>query len=192
MLSGIVTDKHILEESHEKAFATLAVVVLLVLPLCAQGSKEAPSGEKVYKIGISKLLPHPALDAAEKGMMDYLATTDLKVTYDQQNANGDVGTAASIAQKFKSDKDDIVVGIATPSAQALANVFSETPVVFSAVTDPASAGLTATNVCGVSDANPVESQIKLLVDVTGCKTIGNVYASGGEWRRSDGIRQGCL
>lgn len=162
----------------KKAFATLAVVVLLALPLCAQGSKEAPSGEKVYKIGISKLLPHPALDAAEKGMMDYLATTDLKVTYDQQNANGDVGTAASIAQKFKSDKDDIVVGIATPSAQALANVFSETPVVFSAVTDPASAGLTAANVCGVSDANPVESQIKLLVDVTGCKTIGNVYASG--------------
>ncbi|MCH3907566.1 MAG: ABC transporter substrate-binding protein [Sphaerochaeta sp.] len=164
----------------KKVCSTLLVVLLLALPLCAQGAKEAPaaSTEKVYKIGISKLLPHPALDAAEKGMMDYLATTGLKVTFDQQNANGDISTAASIAQKFKSDKDDVVVGIATPSAQALANVFSDIPVVYSAITDPVSAGLTADNVCGVSDANPVESQIKLLIDVTGCKTIGNIYASG--------------
>ena len=111
-------------------------------------------------------------------MMDYLGKTDLKVTFDLQNANGDISTAASIAQKFKSDKDDIVVGIATPSAQALANVFPDIPVVFSAVTDPKSAGLTAANICGVSDANPVESQIQLLSTITGCKTVGNIYASG--------------
>jgi putative ABC transport system substrate-binding protein len=165
----------------KKTVLLCLVAALLTASLFAQGKAEtatATSGEKVYKVGISKLLPHPALDAAEKGMMDYLATTGLKCTFDQQNANGDISTAASIAQKFKSDKDDIVVGIATPTAQALANVFSDIPVVFSAVTDPASAGLTANNVCGVSDSNPVESQIKLLADVTGCKTVGNIYASG--------------
>jgi len=166
----------------KKLVSLLLVALMLALPLCAQGSSEtaapASSGVKTYKIGVSKLLPHPALDAAEKGMMDYLGKTDLKVTFDLQNANGDISTAASIAQKFKSDKDDIVVGIATPSAQALANVFPDIPVVFSAVTDPKSAGLTAANICGVSDANPVESQIQLLSTITGCKTVGNIYASG--------------
>jgi len=165
----------------KKGFLLCLLVAALTLPLSAQGSSEvkgATTGKKVYKIGISKLLPHPALDAAEKGLMDYLATTDLSCMYDQQNANGDISTAASIAQKFKSDKDDVVVGIATPSAQALANVFSDIPVVFSAVTDPNDAGLTAPNICGVSDSNPVESQIRLLVEITGARTVGNIYASG--------------
>ncbi|HKM05812.1 MAG TPA: ABC transporter substrate-binding protein [Sphaerochaeta sp.] len=166
---------------------TLRTTALLLVLLVATGSfvfasgaaeKPAASG---YKVGVSKLLAHPALDAAEKGMMDYLATTDLQVSYDLQNANGDISTASSIAQKFKSDKVNVAVGIATPSAQALAQVFpatASTPVVFSAVTDAAEAGLVAANIAGVSDKNPVEEQIKLLVDLTGAKTIGNIYASG--------------
>jgi putative ABC transport system substrate-binding protein len=157
----------------------LAMIVALVLPVFANGTTEAPSSKTPsYKIGVSKLLAHPALDAAEKGMQDYLATTGLVVSYDLQNANGDISTASSIAQKFKSDKVDVAVGIATPSAQSLANVFPTTPVVFSAVTDPVEAGLVADNICGVSDSNPVEAQIKLLVELTGAKTIGNIYASG--------------
>ena len=166
---------------------TLRTTALLLVLLVATGSfvfaggaaeKPAASG---YKVGVSKLLAHPALDAAEKGMMDYLATTGLQVSYDLQNANGDISTASSIAQKFKSDKVNVAVGIATPSAQALAQVFPETastPVVFSAVTDATEAGLVAANIAGVSDKNPVDEQIKLLVDLTGAKTIGNIYASG--------------
>ena len=68
-----------------------------------------------------------------------------------------------------------------PSAQALAQVFgptSSTAVVFSAVTDADEAGLVAANIAGVSDMNPVEDQIKLLIDITGAKRIGNIYASG--------------
>lgn len=165
----------------------LLLSVAISLPLFAGGASEsAPaSGPKVMKIGVSKLLAHPALDAVEVGMQDYLATTDLSVSYDFQNANGDVSTAVSIAQKFKNDDVDVAVGIATPSAQALAQVFSDTPVVFSAVTDPISAGLADSyagdpdsNICGVSDNNPVEEQIKLLVELSGAKTIGNIYASG--------------
>ncbi|HKL60583.1 MAG TPA: ABC transporter substrate-binding protein [Sphaerochaeta sp.] len=163
-----------------------STVLLLVLIITtgslafAGGSSEKPAATG-YKIGVSKLLAHPALDAAEKGLMDYLATTDLEVSFDLQNANGDISTASSIAQKFKSDKVDVAVGIATPSAQALAQVFpvtSSTSVVFSAVTDAAEAGLVAVNIAGVSDKNPVEEQIKLLIDLTGAKTIGNIYASG--------------
>ncbi len=151
--------------------------------LFAQGTHEQTMDVST-KIGISKLLAHPALDVIEQGIHDYLASTGLPVTYDLQNANGDISTAVSIAQKFKSDKIDIAVGIATPTAQALANVFTDIPVVFSSITDPIAAGLVdsyeipqITNICGVSDLTPVESQIKLLIDLTGAKTIGNVYAS---------------
>jgi len=160
----------------------LLLVVFLITGsfVFAGGAAEKPAASG-YKVGVSKLLAHPALDAAEKGIMDYLATTGLEVSYDLQNANGDISTASSIAQKFKSDKVDVAVGIATPSAQALAQVFNEnsaTPVVFSAVTDATEAGLVAANIAGVSDKNPVYEQIKLLVDLTGAKTIGNIYASG--------------
>ncbi|NBK23097.1 MAG: ABC transporter substrate-binding protein [Spirochaetia bacterium] len=167
-------------------FTLRTTVLLLVLILTtisfafAAGATETAAGPKTYKIGISKIVAHPALDAAEKGIMDYLATTGLKVSYDLQNANGDISTSSSIAQKFKSDKVDVAIGIATPTAQALAQVFSasSTPVVFSAVTDSTEAGLVAANIAGVSDKNPVAEQIKLLVDLTGAKSIGNIYASG--------------
>ncbi len=168
----------------KSSLRTTALMLVLITAsvsfVFAGGAAEKPATSG-YKIGVSKLLAHPALDEAEQGMMDYLATTDLEVSFDLQNANGDISTASSIAQKFKSDKVDVAVGIATPSAQALAQVFSETsstPVVFSAVTDASEAGLVAANVAGVSDKNPVDEQIKLLIELTGAKTIGNIYASG--------------
>ena len=166
--------------THRSKLLALVLVLCLALPLFAAGQVEQ-KGPAGYKIGISKIITHAALDAAEKGIMDHLATTGLNVSFDLQNANGDISTASSIAQKFKSDRVDVAVGIATPTAQALAQVFpvsSNVPVVFSAVTDPTDAGLVAKNIAGVSDKNPVEEQIKLLVDITGAKRIGNIYASG--------------
>lgn len=145
----------------------------------------APVEEKVPLIGVSKFLAHPALDAVETGMQDYLKSVGKEAKFDFQNANADGSATSQIAQKFKADRVDIAVGIATPSAQALALVLPDKPVVFSAVTDPLAAGLVTTyttpyaeHVTGVSDMNPVEAQIELLARVTGAKTIGNVYASG--------------
>ncbi|MGD1820654.1 MAG: ABC transporter substrate-binding protein [Pleomorphochaeta sp.] len=163
---------------NRKIISLLLILGLVSSGIFAQGSQEQVTNSNVKKIGVSKLLPHPALDAVEQGVQDYLATTDLEVEYNFQNANGDISTAASIAQQLKSENCDVVLGIATPSAQSLANVFTDIPVVFAAVTDPVSASLEGGNICGVSDLNPVSAQIKLLVDLTGAKTIGNVYASG--------------
>ncbi len=163
----------------------LFVVLMASFSLIASGSAEAANDGATF-IGVSKLLSHAALDSVEQGMQDYLATTGLSVRYDFQNANGDISTAASISQLFASENCDIVVGIGTATAQSLANTFTDRPVIFAAVTDPADAGLVAdnfvadpdTNVCGVSDMTPVEDQIKLLADITGAKVIGNVYSSG--------------
>lgn len=161
----------------KKIFTSLVALALASAMLFANGTKEEKN-PNAYKVGVSKLLPHPALDAVEQGIQDYLNSTDLEITYDLQNANGDISTAASIAAQLKSSKVDIAVGIATPSAQALGNVMDDIPVVFSAVTNPESAGLTGPNYAGLSDITPVEAQIKLLVQLTGAKSIGNIYTSG--------------
>ena len=169
-----------------KKLALILMAAVLTASLAfAGGAQESAADDGVTTIGISKLMSHPALDSAEQGIQDYLNPTGLDVEFQLQNANGDVSTAASIAQQFRTSGCDIVVGIATGTAQALANVFTDIPVVFTAVTDPVDAGLVPSmegssdvNVCGVSDMNPVEEQIRLLVDITGAKTIGNIYASG--------------
>ncbi len=169
-----------------KKLIAMTAILIASFSLIAGGAGEATADDGSTLIGVSKLLSHAALDAVEQGMQDYLATTGLPIRYDFQNANGDISTSASIAQQFDSENCDIVVGIGTATAQALANVFTDRPVLFAAVTDPADAGLVAdnytadpeSNVCGVSDMNPVEAQISLLAEITGARTIGNVYSSG--------------
>lgn len=100
-----------------------------------------------------------------------------------QNANGDVGTAAQIANQYKAEKVDVAVGIATPVAVALATTLKNIPVVFGTVTDPLGAGLVSTlehgerNVTGMSDAIPTEQHIKLFKEVAGIKTLGFIYTS---------------
>ena len=134
-------------------------------------------------IGISKIVAHPALDAVEKGIQDELKSLGYNFTYDLQNANGEISTATSIANKFKSQKVAIAVGIATPTAQALVNTIKDIPVVFSAVTDPVDAGLVSSlnkgdgNVTGVSDMTPVKQQIEFLTRVKKIKRLGHVYSS---------------
>ena len=130
------------------------------------------------QIGISKLISHPALDAIEEGIKDYLNENGIVAAYETQTANGEISTASSIAQLFKTKGKDLVVGIATPTAQALANVFTDIPVVFATVTDPEAAGLMGIeNVAGTSDMVPVKEQLNLIERITGAKSIGMVYTS---------------
>ena len=139
--------------------------------------------DKKILIGISKIVSHPALDAVEKGIQDELAANKITADFDLQNANGDINTAASIANKFKDEKVTLAVGIATPTAQALVNGIKDVPVVFSAVTDPVKAGLVTSlskgegNVCGVSDLTPVKEQIVLLMKLKKVKRLGHIYSS---------------
>ena len=134
-------------------------------------------------IGISKIVAHPALDALEQGVQDGVRETYPNARFDLQNANGEISTAASIAQKSKAQKVDVAVGIATPTAQALANTIRKRPVVFCAVTDPVAAGLVATTdrgekgITGTSDMTPVRQQIEFLNRVKPIKTLGHIYCT---------------
>lgn len=135
-------------------------------------------------IGISKIVAHPALDAIEKGIGEVIRESYPDARFDLQNANGEMSTASSIAQKFKSEGVSLAVGIATPTAQALVNTLKDRPVIYSAVTDPVGAGLIRStekgevNVTGISDMTPVKAQIEMLNRIKPIKTLGHVYASG--------------
>ena len=141
------------------------------------------------KVGVATIVAHPALDAAQQGFIDALAEAGYvegeNAEFDLQNAQGDQSTLTNIANTFASSDYDGFLAIATPTAQALANVITDRPIVFAAVTDPVAAGLVSSweapdaNITGVSDLNPMKEQLELIKEaLPEVATVGIVYSSG--------------
>lgn len=156
----------------------------------ANGETDGESGGDLdaVTIGITQITEHPSLDASREGFKDALLEagyTEDTITFDEQNAQGEMATATSIANKFKSDGVDLVLAIATPTAQASAQAITDIPILFTAVTEPAEADLVdswespGANVTGTSDLNPVEEQIGLIAEILpDAETVGVIYSSG--------------
>ncbi|MFT4106544.1 MAG: ABC transporter substrate-binding protein [Lacrimispora sp.] len=139
---------------------------------------------KQFKIGVLQLVQHAALDATNKGFIQALDDAGLNYVADQQNASGDQSTCQTIASKLVNDESDLILAIATPAAQAVANATSDIPVLLTAVTDPAGSDLVDSNekpggnVSGTSDLTPVKEQISLLKQILpDAKTVGILYCS---------------
>ncbi len=150
------------------------------------GSDSSSGGDKTYKVGVVQLVEHPALDAANKGFVDGLASKGFKdnVKIDQQNAQGDQSNLNSIAQRFVSEREDLVLAIATPSAQAMANASRDIPILGTAITDYVTAKLVQSNekpggnVSGTTDMNPVEKQVDLIATIlSNAKKVGILYST---------------
>ena len=144
----------------------------------------SPAAES-YTIGIAQIVTHPALDAVAEGFKEAFAEAGIEVTFDEQNAQGDQATLTNIVNTFASSDADGFLAIATPTAQSLATVITDRPVVFAAVTDPVAAGLVASwespdaNLAGVSDLNPMKDQLELIKEaLPEAKTVGIVYSAG--------------
>lgn len=145
-------------------------------------------GKKTYKIGIIQQMEHPALDSAREGLEKYLkGKSDAKFEITVKNAQGDNGTADTIAKQFVSDDVDLIYSIATNASQAAVNATGGTdiPVVFNAVTDGVEAKLVTSNekpggnVTGVSDAAPLEKQLEMIREfLPEAKKIGMIYNIG--------------
>lgn len=131
---------------------------------------------KTYKVGIVQYMDHASLNQiteyVEKELDAKAAETG--ATYDYQdyffNGEGDATTLNQIGAQLKDDGVDIVVAIATPTAQIMQSVFegTDTPIIFSAVTDPEGAGLVASNdapganITGTSDALNTDAIMNLI------------------------------
>lgn len=152
----------------------------------SNGQEKPVDKKKVVKIGISQIVEHPALDAARKGFIQALESKGFKdgdnIQIDYQNAQGDIPTAGTIAQNFVSQKKDLILAIATPSAQAAYNATKDIPILITAVTDPVKSGLAKsmdkpeTNVSGTSDMITIDKQFNLIKKfVPNAKRIGVLY-----------------
>lgn len=162
-----------------KALTALLLAALLVLGLAACG--ETPAAE-IPVIGISQYGEHPSLDNCREGFLQGLAEaglvegTDFTVNY--QNAGFDDNIAMQIGQNFSASNVALMCAIATPSATACyaAAEDKNIPVVYTAITDPEAAGLTAGGATGTSDKLPVEAQLELIRALQPeAKTIGILY-----------------
>lgn len=175
----------------------LGIIATAALAACspsADSSKPASahaadSNHAMKRVAITAIVEHPALDAVRQGVLDELAKEGYQqgknVQIDFQSAQGNTATAGQIAKKFAGDKPDVIVAIATPSAQSMIAATKTIPIVFSAVTDPTVAklvkdwGPSKTNVTGISDELPLQPQIDLMKKlVPNLKTVGYVYSPG--------------
>ena len=183
-----------------KKLLSLSVATVMALSLCACGSDSANSGSNndaastekgsadnaTYTVGICQLVQHDALDAATQGFKDYL-TEKLgdSITFDEQNAQGDSATCATIVNSFVSGDVDLILANATAPLQAAAAATTTIPVLGTSVTDYATAldisdwsGSTGTNVSGTSDLAPLSDQAAMLNELfPDAKNVGLLYCS---------------
>ena len=170
-----------------KLLAPLLVVGILLTSLISLHQLKADKKKDVFRIGISQFITHQSLDATRDGFVDELAKQGYvegkNIEIDLQNAQGEQRNLKTISQQL-AESSDVVLAIATPSAQSLANTTQTTPVIFSAVTDPVSAKLVESrehpggNVTGTSDqsSDAISTQINLIKKVLPkAKTIGILY-----------------
>lgn len=163
--------------------AVFCMFIVMTSALFSLGGKDAGTADGSVKIGIAKIVQHIALDQVEQGVIDVITEAGITASYDLQNANGDVNTAAQIANKYKAEKVDAVVAIATPVAVAMASTIKDIPIIFGTVNDPVGAGLLSTvehgegNITGMSDALPIKANISLFKEIAGISTLGYIYTS---------------
>ncbi|NLY67420.1 MAG: ABC transporter substrate-binding protein [Tissierellia bacterium] len=163
---------------------TVFLISIIFLSGCSSSDTTAKT-QKEFTIGISQLAEHPALDDARRGFEDGLKELGIEAKIEYQNAQGDIPTSLSIAQKFVKDGVDLIYAIATPAAQSAKQATADIPVVFSAVTDPVDAELVESmeapggNVTGTSDASPMDRQLQLFIDLdSNIKKIGIIFNTG--------------
>ncbi|KLT73130.1 ABC transporter substrate-binding protein [Neisseria arctica] len=184
-----------MSKTYTTKFSLLAVAAM-ALAACSPAEQKsaaatdaAPAAGTVKYVAITAIVDHPALESVRKGVIEELKTQgfeegkNLKVDF--QSAQGSTATAGQIAKKFAGDKPDVIVAIATPSAQSMVAATKTIPIVYAAVTDPVAAKLvpsweaSKTNVTGVSDELPLEPQIELIKKIVpNVKSVGYVYSPG--------------
>lgn len=147
---------------------------------------EAIHEAKQVVIGIVQPMDHPSLNQIRESIIDELGVLGLtdSVRIEYRNANGDASMLPTIMSELIGGGADILVPIATGTAQAAAAATDTLPIIFSAVSNPVEAGLvtsfeeTTGNVTGVSNSIAIEDIFKLAQELTpDVKTFGFVYTT---------------
>ena len=128
-------------------------------PDADDSSSVQPAGDAVYTVAIIKQMDHASLDeiaAAIEARLDEIAAENgVTITYTTTSGQGDQTTLMQLADQAIADGVDAIIPIATTAAQvaAVSAEDTQTPVVYAAISDPATASLTGIDyVTGTSDA----------------------------------------
>ena len=180
--------------------AESAAPVESAAPAESAAAEETPAeAGKIYKVGIVKYVDDASLDQIEQSIQAELDKkgAELGVTFDYadytKNGQADSTTLNQIAADLIADGVDVIIPIATPAALIMQAATEENaiPVVFSAVSDPVSAGLVdsleapGSNITGTSDALNVEAVIDLVLAANpDLKKLGLLYDQGQDSSKS--------
>ena len=172
----------------KKILSLLLTVVTCLTLAVMTGCNKKTDYNVDYNIGILQIDTHTALDNARQGfearLNEWAKEKGKTIKFDEKNAKGDQNNEKSYAQNLVKSNNNILLGIATSSARALATETTKIPVLFTAVTDPERSGLTSDdhkNVTGTSDAVSTEAQIEFVRKIVpNCKKIGLMYCSNEE------------
>lgn len=166
----------------------LTVMVVVSLFLTQKEQNNSTNSTEKVKIGVLQFVTHDSLDEIYKGIKAGLEeggyTTTENLSIDFMNAEGDQSQVQTMSKKLVDNGNELLIGIATPAAQGLANATTELPIIMGAVTDPVGANLVTDlknpggNITGVSDQTPVADTVSLIKEITpDAKTIGVLYSS---------------
>lgn len=166
----------------------LTVMVVAALFLTQKEQSNSSNSTEKVKIGVLQFVTHDSLDEIYKGIKagleegGYTTTDNLEIDF--MNAEGDQSQVQTMSKKLVDNGNELLIGIATPAAQGLANATTELPIIMGAVTDPVGANLVTDlknpggNITGVSDQTPVADAVSLIKEITpDAKTIGVLYSS---------------
>ena len=174
-----------------RLFIILLLVIVTIFAMVSCDTSESSKEEsRTLKIGVIQYAPHPSLDNCYEGFVQGLEEAGFKVgdniEIDYQNAQGEMSNSDMIAKNMIASKYDLILGIATPSAMSAYSAAKDTdiPVIFSAVSDPVSAGIVKSlerpeyNITGTSDVLPLEDQMKMIrAFLPDAQKIGIVYTT---------------
>ena len=159
----------------------LAATMLTTLGACGA------SDDSTYKVGICQLVQHDALDAATKGFKDALIEElgEENVKFDEQNAQGDSNTCATIINGFTNSGVDLILANATPALQAAAAGTDTIPILGTSITEYGVAldidnfdGTVGKNISGTSDLAPLDGQADMIKELfPDKKSVGLLYCS---------------
>ena len=171
---------------------TVSIIGLLIMILglsgCGGNRETIEDKPNTLKIGIVQIVEHPSLDTIRENIIIKLAEEGYvegeNISIDYKNAQNEMANLKAICQSFSANKVDLIIAIATPSAQAALGETTEIPIIFSAVTDPIAAELVDSleipggNITGTSDAVSAKMIMDLALEITpSIKTIGALYNS---------------
>ncbi|WP_345240116.1 ABC transporter substrate-binding protein [Pontibacillus salipaludis] len=170
----------------KKWLIVASIIAIMAITGCS--SSEAKEGNEKeesydYTVGITQIVEHPSLDAAQEGFKAAFDEAGLNVNFDVQLAQGDAKNNQTIADNFVGDDVDLIFANSTGSAQSALNATKDIPIVFTSVTDPVGSNLVDSmespggNVTGTTDTHPdaIPNTISFMTEKMDVQTVGMLY-----------------